>query len=698
MNEHFFYGGIAVMTLTSMIAIIAMVIFKVSKHNLDNKLLQEESESNKESNDDKKIENIKKQIVKHKKNKILTSIFMIILFVLGGFLSYIGIKRIESAQQSMIYSEQSSIELAKGDINEAIDNAIKALPDPDSIFVSDYTSYGQKALTEALGIYNQHKGFDLHEEINQPTEIKEILLSENGNTLALLCDFELILIDTELNQTIEVFTSIENDFRDIKFIGSDYFIYTNIDGVEVYNIEQQETVFTGIETEDIAISGDGNIIATIYKDDEFATIYNLKDEQVTTASFYGKTRNEDNGLFSLNNDGTLLVTSFLDGSIHLNYLNKYHEYIELLEHSDFKAFDGGFYNNYLALLCSNDTNYTFSIIDIANLSKTTGFEIDSKMQIIVEESGVYLSNEKVVVKIDPETGEQQNIAYIGDDDFYIHQFFVSQEYTLIFTENNSYYIFDPEGTILKKNTVDNLQGDMKNNIIVLKNEDDKKVDVLKRDLYDLSVMFTYDTEVKYTEAKISSDGTRLILFGEDEINIYTSENNIVYTVDISIKDAEIIEQNYIRNEIEEYLEVIYSNGYVYSYKPKNGQIIDIYEINLDDYKDDGMRYFYTNDYKIQVSEYGAPIVYKLDSNKIVAQLYDNAYLLDITQLENHILVEYSSLEGEKFAHLLNNNLEIVTELPNFIDTLNNDLIFDNGNGIIRKEKIYSVLELKNMVN
>lgn len=713
MNEIFFYGGVITMGVSSIVAIVTMVILKLKKHNLNNEDVNSTADAMKS----------------YKTIRALLYSLVFIIFSSGASLFFIGIKRMESAQQSLIYAEKSAIALDNGNINEAVDYAMKSLPDNNNIFVSDYTSYGQKALIEALGIYNKYSGFNTKLEITQPEEINEIVLSNDGKTLALLCGLELVLVNTETNITIDSFTTFDKEFfypldfdfesiedfenleesneidfdkelyfSNMQFITNDYFIFTINDQIQVYSLLSEEIVYVGDTVQDITVSADNNIIAVIFEDDDFATIFDLENETIEKATFYGETRNEDNGLFTLNYDGSLLVTSFPNGGIHLNYLGKSYGYLELLEASNFESFDGGFYDNYLALVCYDGLTYTFSIIDIDNLNKTTGFDLESEIQVNVDsDNGIYLSNDQIIVKIDPVTGEQTNIAYIGDNFSNIKEFFVKYDYSLIITNDNDYYIFDPDGNALDKSVYDNgVMAVMQENIVVLGEKNSKSINLFKRNENNETTIFNYSNNDSYTEAKVSSDGTKLILFGNENIYIYSNESSVVYTVNISdlYSGNEILTQEYIRSEDGDYLKVTYSDGTVHLYDIEKGQIIDKYTTDL---SDDNTKYFYTPNYKIQTTLYGAPLVYKISNNKLVGQLDDKGYLVNATEFEEFLILEYVAIDGTKFGQLLNNNLEIITELPNLTDVLNGELIFDDGNGVIRKDRIYSIYELKNMV-
>jgi hypothetical protein len=94
------------------------------------------------------------------------------------------------------------------------------------------------------------------------------------------------------------------------------------------------------------------------------------------------------------------------------------------------------------------------------------------------------------------------------------------------------------------------------------------------------------------------------------------------------------------------------------------------------------------------SLHGAPAVYDIKSDKYIMDLETDAYLTYITQVEDYIITEYVSTEGDRFGYILDNELQKLAYLPNLCDVTADDmLVFDDESGNLRQSRLYSLQEL-----
>ena len=98
---------------------------------------------------------------RHKRISFVAGLSLTTLLGLGVFASFVGLKQMEWIQSSYAFSEYSANALLDGDIPQAINYSLQALPDQDSIFIPPYTSQAKKALADALGVYDLSDGTSL---------------------------------------------------------------------------------------------------------------------------------------------------------------------------------------------------------------------------------------------------------------------------------------------------------------------------------------------------------------------------------------------------------------------------------------------------------------------------------------------------------------------------------------------------------
>ena len=66
----------------------------------------------------------------------------------------VGMKQLEQRQGALALAEYSANALAQGDVTGAVRMALNAIPQKKSIFNAPVTAQAQKALTDALGVYD----------------------------------------------------------------------------------------------------------------------------------------------------------------------------------------------------------------------------------------------------------------------------------------------------------------------------------------------------------------------------------------------------------------------------------------------------------------------------------------------------------------------------------------------------------------
>lgn len=658
----------------------------------------------------KTFRNLRYKDYRNRRYKILHGLACVLVNVMffGGAVSaYVGFKRIESVKHSEMSAEYSEMHLTKGNLDLAVEYALDALPTPENILIPDYIPAGQTALSNALGIYHLEKEYPLEHTISNPSNILQLLLSDDGNILATRYEYEITLVNTKNGDIIDVFPTLDSSLGNMVFV-DDIFIFTGFYGVEAYDISKNQTLWTGEKATNISVSDDGQTIATIFKDDDFAMIYNIDGELETFIPFYDKIqfipkdekiKSGEENLFLLNGNGEILIVEFDDGSIMSYYLHNATEYLELVESSNFDTIQGGFYNQYLALVCHSNNTSIFSILDTETLSEVGGFQLNNHITLQATKNGIFISSQNVVVQIDveDENYSQTQLAFTGNSN--IKSFYTNNGYTLAICDDDTYLFFDPFSNVITKNSMryaGDLIGDIRSDTAVIGGLESEQVNILKREFHADDTMFTYDADFNHDATYVHSDGTKLILYNDRNFCIYDENSKLLKMVYFNNR-TKIDSKNYIRTETDDILEVVYSDDTVFQYSMSTGNLLDeVATIKAEE--NAGLQVFYTNNYKIQVPTNGIPVAYDIETNNFAKELDFNGYFKNISQLTDYILIEYIDINGDNYGILLDDNLEEIAYLPNLAGNLQDDLIFDYKEGTIRRSKIYTVDELKNIAN
>ena len=120
--------------------------------------------------------------------------------------------------QSYVLSEYSESVLKDGDPDTALMLALKALPEnlnkPDRPVVPA----AEKALADALGIYDKTDTFKPYKTAALQSEPSKVILSPDEKYAAAVCPFELAVIDTESGQLLKELPTVHSVLADAAFI------------------------------------------------------------------------------------------------------------------------------------------------------------------------------------------------------------------------------------------------------------------------------------------------------------------------------------------------------------------------------------------------------------------------------------------------------------------------------------------------
>lgn len=634
-----------------------------------------------------------------KRNRRIAATLFVVSFTTGVISSFVGLKRMQITEKRLKLAEYSGNALEEGDSDGAVKYALQALETQNKIWEPECPAEAQKALTDALGIYDLSDGYKSHETVEFSSAPLCMDISPDGKTACCICDDSLAVFDTETAQILWLFPIEESALSEAKFVDNDHLVCAGKDGIQAYDMNQGKLLWTGRHATSISISGDGKRVAAIYKDEESAIIYQMDNGQILyTVDFQGKHQqvtvndrfaNPHDNLLALNREGNLLGINFSDGSLQIYDLEDSERNMQLLQaDSGYTHFEGGFYGSYFTFSASDLKESVFAVVDTIRAVQTGGFESDGSFSVQADENGIFLRSDNILVKIDPVSGNQTPLVTMNEN---IYSFARSSTHTLVSSENE-FLFFDENAKLTscykkegKSNFLQIAEG-----TALIGSSDSPIVRILKYENHPEEEVFSYDPSYEHKEARVSIDGTSVMLFSYKQFCVYDIDGEL--KADVLIPDAEqVYDQQYIRDEEGSYLEVIYNNGKILAYDGQNGDLL--YEKMGE--RPDMTLYeeFFTDKYRIASPLHGTPVVYDRNNGKLVRELEKDTYLTYVTQTGEYIIAQYMTADGYCYGQLLNEKCEVLAELPYLSDVFGDMLVFDYPTGNMRESRIYNKGEL-----
>ncbi len=492
---------------------------------------------------------------KRKKIIVSASVFFSLFLVGGIFTSFVGLSRMETMQKSLAFAEYSQNALESGDVDLAIKYALDALPE-EGLLNSPYTAQAKKALADSLGVYDLSDGFKPHKIVELPSETLKIALSPDGKTGAAVYSSATAVFSSETGEITATLPTVKSALSDIKYVNNDVIVYAGEKGITAYNIKTNNEIWKGKPATHIAISSDGQTVAGIYRDEDFATVYDINGNIKATVSFKGNKQHilendtfsdPEYNLMTLSANGQYLAVNFENGGLRIYNMEDLENDIEIYDKSDFNHFEGGFCGKYFAYTASDTKGISeFAIIDISELVQTVGADLDYHMDILVNEKNIYLCDKNTVVSINPITGEQKETAYTDSD---ITVFANDGVNTIAATKKNNFVFFDEKASKTEEYNMGQVACnfvDISKDYAVVAGNDTRVIRVLKRKQYESANTYSYDEKYVYDEARINKDESKIMLFSYKGFRICDIDGKVIKDVPIP-NPEKVFDQQYIKN-------------------------------------------------------------------------------------------------------------------------------------------------------
>ncbi len=641
--------------------------------------------------------------IRHKRRVKTTAAALAVTFLLGGLLTFTGLKQMERAQaagkaaaemaeQALSAVSGSESAYRNGDIPGAIRLAMDAL----TLESSPYEAPAQKALTDALGVYDLSDGFRPARTLLLPSAPLKAVLSPEGSRAAAMVSGKLLVFDTASGEKLAELPAEASALSEAVFAGEDRILYAGEGALRAYDLAAGRELWSGKAATGIALSADGSTAAAVYKDENMAAVYDAATGEVRQAVTFGERRQSviandvfadpEDGLFALSGTGRWLAVSFSDGSLEIFDLQDSAGDLSIFDAAEYTHFEGGFYGPYLAFSAAGPEESVFAVIDAEAQVQTGGFASANPFRVQADEDGILVATENILVRLDPETGEQEELAYTEGD---ITGFAHHGGYTLT-ALSDSFGFYDEAAALVE-------QRDGLCDFTAIAGETALTADrntpclrILQMERHPEAQIFAYDRSYVHDEARISREGN-VLLYRYDGFRLYAPDGGILK--EEALPDPEqVYDQQFRREAGGEYLEVIYNNGTSLCYSATDGRLQEERTGTPPDGSLD--EEFITDRLRITAPLHGTPKVYDLESGALVRTLEEDDYLAYAAQVDGGIMTEYITARGERYGLLLNEDCETLARLPGLCDvTEDGTLVFDDNRGNLRESRIYSLQEL-----
>lgn len=639
------------------------------------------------------------RVIRRRRRNICAYSVFLCLFGLGAAASFVGLKRMQVTEQWLKLAEYSGNALQEGDTAEAVDYALQALPEGKSFPQPSVAPEVQKALTDAVGVYDLSDGYKTYETMELPSQLFFMELSPDGKTAACIYAYSMMIFDTESCRVLAALPVEDSALAEVEYLDNDTVIYAGEGGLRAYSISAAEELWVGNPATAIGLSADRKRAAAVYKDETFATVYDTANGNViTTVDFQGRHQwiapndiyaNPQNNMLALNDEGSLMAESFSDGSLAVYDLKTGEECLTLLDSSSgYTHFEGGFYQKYLAFSAVGAEESLFVVADTDQMKETGRLQNPGSYYAAeVNDTGIYLQENNVLVNLSV-SGENRPMVTWPEE---IQRYDTDGAHTLITTKDA--FLFFDENAELMERYENGYGGDfvrIAGEMALVGSMDSSVIRILKYENHPESQLFSYDPSCEHAEARKSSDGSTIMLFDYRHFQLYSVGGELI--AEVSFPDSrDMYDQQYIRDEDGSRLEIYYNDGRITAYSAADGTLL--YEKTGDKPDMTLEEEFLTDKYRIVSRLHEAPEVYDRKSGKLVCRLKEEDSLTYVTQIDGGIVVQYVTADGYCYGQLLDEKCKIIAELPYLCDVPDGNLIFDYPDGNLRQSRVYRIDEI-----
>lgn len=601
----------------------------------------------------------------------------------------------QTAKDALELVQRAQAALEAGDTDSAQSLALSALEKD-----TQYNAAAQYALAEALGVYDPEDGYKAYKVIELPSEIIKQIASPDGAYAAVLTSGRFHVIDLADGTVVAELPTGASALKEGKFLNDTQLLYTAENTLCAYDIKTSREMWSTDEAgNDLAVSGDGKIAAVSGADGAGANLYLTESGEPAGNVMYGDLRRNapvnavfadpENDVFTLDETGRYLAVSFANGALKLFDTKDADGEIEIFDQSEYTFFEGGFYGRWFGFVASDGSNSDFYAIDMDKKELAGSMSVPGTMRLRVDADGFCLSQNGVLVRLDIDSGEQTELAFTESGIAAIAR---ASGVTLLKASDGKLLFYDENAILFDRH--DGIPCDfltLAGQYAILSSRDSASVRVMKLTSHADRQLAAYAPSFMHDEARVNSNRESVMLYSYQSFRICGMNGDVLHEQEIP-DAAEVYDQQYRRSENGDYLEVIYNDGLTRCYAANDGAVI--FETQGERRNDSLDEEFVTGKFRIEAPLHGTPTVYDKTTNKVLAELQSDDYMVYATDVEGGIIAEFINSQGQRYGLLLNEQMETLAKLPNLCDILpDGTLVFDNMRGELRESRIYSIQEL-----
>ncbi|MBR2764893.1 MAG: protein kinase [Blautia sp.] len=639
----------------------------------------------------------------HKKAKA-SLIALCVLLGMGILSGYTGLRRMKTREEWLKTAEYAQRAYDEGKRTEAMTLLNKAAKKSRSLFTPLYPARLQEVYTTVSGVYDLSASFKPYDVAALPSDPLSLELSPDGTYAFALCGTEGVVLDTKTMEKVYTFEAADSARAGLCFAGNAMMVYAGNEKLTAYDLAKKEIVWTGMDVIEIAASADKNLIAALSRDGHFCYVYDTgSGEMIHELSVQDplKSRVKDSfvntrdSLFCIDDEGTLLALSTADGVIRVYDLNT-GKPIATLGQKDagYNWFSGGFFEKYLAFSAEGTDGCDFAIVDMDAGTQTGGFHSDTRVRVKTDTSGIYVSQDNYLVRMEPDTGDQQGLVTTRHN---VKDYAHSGEYSVI-ADKDTVLFFEghaKEIAAYKAAASENLLC-LGQDTAIFGSYDQPGLHILRLDTHEDGKLFSYDPEYFHLETRISADEKKLMLFSLKDFRIIDTNGKVVNETSFPDPD-QIYDRQYKREDGVSYLEVSYYDGTVLCYDAGDGHLLseekgEPYTGNLDEV-------YNTASWYIESPAYENGRLYEQESGRFVRELREDGNLAYATEMNGHLILQFINEDtGRWIGLILNDKGEEIARVHDLCDVMNGKLIFDDPSGIVKGSPLYEDIFRLNMIS
>lgn len=460
-------------------------------------------------------------------------------FSFGAFSTYQYIQidrqmQLKLENQSYVLAEYSANELAEGDPETAQLLALSALPKDLSNPNRPLVPAAERALSDALGVYDVADGFKPHKAISLPAAPGKVILSPDEKYAAAIYPFELAIFQTENGIAAAKLPTTRSALAGVEFLSGNTAVFAGENGIEAYDIAQGISLWQGRPATAISVSEDKTVIAAVFKDEGAATLYAPDGRELGRIDFAGKAMrmptddsflNPCDTLFALSGDGGKLAVSFSDGSLSV-FDTRTAKETALYPAGNAIYFAGGFQGNALSFsVVENEPYYSgYFAYDLNTNEKIAQYDSDSSRFLpFAGQGGLYFAYENQIMSVDSKTGAVSHIASAGGR---VETFKKSGD-AFIICESGGPYRFIGGGARVYQSSYACNFADIGSRYALSGSYDSKTMRILQRTNRSGTEVLPYDSAYNFSEVKINPTQNRAVFYSYNGLRLCDLGGNII---------------------------------------------------------------------------------------------------------------------------------------------------------------------------